>query len=101
MMCAFRKRLLLTVFVISVLITQMATSAFSAEKVIGQIKEIGNGKIILDSNIIVLIEGNVAIENEDGASISYSKLAVKDMVAVEGSRDNKTIRANKIKKLAH
>lgn len=89
------------ILIISVLITQMAAYAFSAEKVIGQIKEIGNGKIILDNNIIVLIEGNVVIENEDGASISYNKLAVKDMVAVEGSRDNKTIRANKIKKLAH
>ena len=88
-------------FLTCLLSTQIVASSFSEEKVIGRIKEIGVGKIILKSGVIVLTESNTVVENEDGKIISFSKLAVKDVIAVVGSGGNKTIRASKIKKLEH
>lgn len=100
-MQVFRKKLFFIIMVICVLITHIPDTGFSAEKIIGRIKEIGIGKIVLNKGIMVLIESDTVVENEDGARISYSKLAVKDVIAVVGSGGNKTIRAIKIKKLEH
>ena len=93
-----RKRLLLIIIIICILITQMAVSGFSAETVMGQIKEIGRGRIILNNKTIILIEPNTIVENEDGALIPLGELKVNDTIAVEGSGDNKTIRTQKIKR---
>lgn len=97
-MQTFIKKALVVMIIICILIVQGAILGFSTDNIIGQIKEIGIGRIILNNKTIILIEPNTIVENEDGVTIPLNELNVNDAIAVEGSGGDKTIRATKIKK---